>query len=150
MAGVVSGLAHAHERDIIHHDLKPRHVLLTDTGPRADGLRHSPGLRYDPRDAPGLLAGGDDVLLPAAAAGREDHTEERRLLAQRHPLPSGGGPSPFSDNPKEIANQHIHKLPVPPQERGARIGKGFEILTLNCLAKTLPSDRALPTYKRRS
>lgn len=32
VARVADGLAHAHEHDIIHHDIKPANVLLADTG----------------------------------------------------------------------------------------------------------------------
>ncbi len=45
------------------------------------------------------------------------------------------GEPPFTGAPIEVANQQIQSDPLPPRERGAYIGKGFETLILECLAK---------------
>ena len=139
---VASGLAHAHERGIIHRDIKPQNILLDERG--------SPKLADF-----GIARALDGTTSHGRAGsflGTADYSSPEQLRGERVTAKSdvysfgatlyhaAVGEQPFSGNPIEVANQHALKVPVPPRERGARIGKRLEALILDCLAKE-PSER---------
>jgi serine/threonine-protein kinase len=141
-ADVASGLIHAHERGIIHRDVKPRNILLDERGsPKlADfGIaRALDGTTSNNR------AGS---YLGTAAYSSPEQLRGERVTPKSDVYSLGAtlyhaavGEQPFSGNSIEVANQHILKVPVPPRERGARIGERLETLILGCLAKQ-PSER---------
>ena len=141
-ADVAAGLAHAHERGIIHRDVKPRNVLLDDKGsPKLADFGIARAL-----DGTTSHNRAGSYLGTAAYSSPEQLRGER--VTPKSDVYSLGaalyhasvGEQPFSGNSIEVANQHIHRLPDPPRERGARIGKGIEAVILDCLAKN-PSER---------
>src|SRR5687767_3849999 len=133
-ADVASGLTHAHERGIIHRDIKPRNILLDERG--------SPKLADF-----GIARALDGTYLGTVAYSSPEQLRGQRVTPKSDVYSFGAtlyhaavGEQPFSGNPIEIANQHILKVPAPPGERGARISKQLETLILGCLAKK-PSER---------
>jgi serine/threonine-protein kinase len=141
-ADVASGLSHAHERGIIHRDVKPHNILLDERGsPKlADfGIaRALDGTTSNKR------AGS---YLGTAAYSSPEQLRGERVTAKSDVYSLGAtlyhaavGEQPFLGNSIEVANQHILKVPVPPRERGAPIGERLETLILGCLAKQ-PSER---------
>jgi serine/threonine-protein kinase len=146
---VASGLAHAHERGIIHRDVKPRNVLIDDRGsPKLADFGIARAL-----DGTTSHNRADSYLGTAAYSSPEQLRGER--VTPRSDVYSLGatlyhaavGEPPFSGNSLEVANQHILKPPPPPRERGAPIGEGMEALILDCLAKT-PSGRPVAARVR--
>jgi serine/threonine-protein kinase len=140
-ADAASGLAHAHERGIVHCDLKPQNILLDERG--------SPKL-VDfgiARALDGTTHDRTDSNLGTAAYASPEQLRGERVTPKSDVYSFGAtlyhaavGEQPFAGNPIEVANQHILKVPVSPRERGARIGKRLEALILGCLAKR-PSER---------
>jgi eukaryotic-like serine/threonine-protein kinase len=141
-ADVASGLSHAHERGIIHRDVKPHNILLDERG--------SPKLADF-----GIARALDGTTshnragsyLGTAAYSSPEQLRGERVTAKSDVYSFGAtlyhaavGEQPFTGNSIEVANQHILKVPVPPRERGARIGERLETLILGCLAKK-PSER---------
>jgi hypothetical protein len=139
-ADVASGLAHAHERGIIHRDIKPRNVLLDDRGsPRLADFGIARAL--DGTTSHNHVGS----YLGTAAYSSPEQLRGERVTSKSDVYSLGAtlyhaavGEQPFSGNSLEVANQHILKLPTPPRERGARIGEDFEALILDCLAKDPP------------
>jgi eukaryotic-like serine/threonine-protein kinase len=141
-ADVAAGLAHAHERGVVHRDVKPRNVLIDERG--------SPKLADFgiARALDGTTSHNRaDSYLGTAAYSSPEQLKGVRVTAKSDVYSLGAtlydvavGEQPFSGNSIEVANQHILKLPTPPRERGAQIGEEMEALILDCLAKD-PSRR---------
>ena len=141
-ADVAAGLAHAHERGIVHRDVKPRNVLIDDRG--------SPKLADFgiARALDGTTSHNRaDSYLGTAAYSSPEQLKGERVTAKSDVYSLGAtlyhaavGREPFSGNSIEVANQHIHEEPASPGERGARIGDEMGAVILDCLAKD-PSRR---------
>jgi len=141
-ADVASGLTHAHERGIIHRDVKPHNILLDGRGsPKLADFGIARAL-----DGTTSHNHAGSYLGTAAYSSPEQLRGER--VTPKSDVYSFGatlyhaavGEQPFSGNSIEVANQHILKVPAPPRERGAPIGERLETLILGCLAKQ-PSGR---------
>jgi eukaryotic-like serine/threonine-protein kinase len=133
-ADVASGLTHAHERGIIHRDIKPPNILLDERG--------SPKLTDF-----GIARALDETYLGTLAYSSPEQLRGERVTPKSDVYSVGAtlyhaavGDQPFSGNSIEVANQHVLKVPAPPRERGARISERLETLILGCLAKK-PSER---------
>ncbi|HEX6710446.1 MAG TPA: serine/threonine-protein kinase [Rubrobacter sp.] len=136
-ADIASGLAHAHERGIIHRDVKPRNILLDDRGsPRLADFGIARALDgTTSRDRAGSYLGTAAYSSPEQLRGDKVTPKSDVYSFGATLYHAAVGKRPFSGNSIEVANQHILKLPTPPRERGARIGEGLEDLILRCLAK---------------
>jgi eukaryotic-like serine/threonine-protein kinase len=141
-ADVASGLAHAHERGIIHRDIKPRNILLDDRGsPKLADFGIARALDgTTSHDRAGSYLGTAAYSSPEQLRGERVTPKSDVYSFGATLYHAAVGKRPFSGNSIEVANQHILKLPTPPRERGARIGEGLEALILSCLAKD-PGER---------
>jgi eukaryotic-like serine/threonine-protein kinase len=139
---VAGALAYAHERGVVHRDVKPHNVLLT-----ADGhakltdfgiarVEDAPGLTN-----PGRVLGTGDYVAPEQAQGhaldgRADIYALGGLLY--HCLT--GVPPYRGASFVEIAEQHL-RAPVPSvQSRRPEVSDGVEAIVARALAKK-PGDR---------
>src|SRR5581483_2334416 len=124
-ARLADGLAHAHERGILHHDLKPANVLLTDDG---QPLLLDFNLAEDTkrRAVAGVAALGG--TLPYMAPEQLDALQDRagtvdargdlyalgvilyELLTTRHPFPPPKGPM-HSELPRLMAAERRRGAP---------------------------------------
>ncbi|HZW29795.1 MAG TPA: tetratricopeptide repeat protein [Isosphaeraceae bacterium] len=121
-ARLASGLAHAHQRGILHLDIKPGNILLTDDGqPMLLDFNLSVDLKA--RAGPGAAAGGT-VLYMSPEQLEHFRGDDRRLdgrcdlyamgvilyelLTGRHPFPIPAGPS------EEIVDPLLESRKRPP------------------------------------
>ncbi len=141
--GVAKALAFAHERDVIHRDIKPDNILIAEDGrailtdfgiARAvSGYVQATGFM--------MTIGTPSYISPEQAQGRP--------LDGRADLYSLGitlyrtvtGDLPFrSKDWFELARMHVEDAPEPPRARRPELTKRFERIILRLLAKH-PNDR---------
>jgi serine/threonine protein kinase len=141
-ADVASGLAHAHERGIVHRDIKPRNILLDQRGsPKLADFGIARALDgTTSHNRPGAYLGTAAYSSPEQLCG-EKVTPKSDVYSLGATLShAAAGEPPFSGNSLEVANQHISEPPPPPREKGAHISEDLEALILGCLAKD-PGER---------
>jgi eukaryotic-like serine/threonine-protein kinase len=141
-ADVASGLTHAHERGIIHRDIKPHNILLDERGgPKLADFGIARALDGTTRhNRAGSYLGTVAYSSPEQLRGERVTPKSDVYSLGATLYHAAVGEQPFSGTSIEVANQHVLKLPASPRERGARIGKRLETLILGCLAKK-PSER---------
>src|SRR4051812_16875844 len=134
---VAASLAYAHERGVIHRDVKPHNVLLT-----ADGhakLTDFGIARVDDAPAltnPGRVLGTGDYLAPEQAQGQplDGRADIYALGALLYHCLTGGPPYRGASF-IEIAEQHL-RAPVPDvQARNPGVSDGVAAIVTQALAK---------------
>ena len=135
-ADAVSGLTHAHERGIIHRDVKPRNILLDERcNPKLADFGIARAFDSTHETHPGSFLGTAAYSSPEQLQGQKVTPKSDVYSFGATLYHAATGRRPFAGSPIEVANQHVLKSPVPPRERGASIGQGLEALILDCLAK---------------
>jgi tRNA A-37 threonylcarbamoyl transferase component Bud32 len=149
-ADVANGLAHAHERGVIHRDIKPQNVLIDDYGsPKLTDFGIARALDVDHSTSTGSHLGTALYSSPEQLRG-EGVTPKSDIYSLGTTLYHAAvGEPPFSGDPLQVATQQVAKLPTPPRARGAAVGERLEDLILRCLAKD-PAERpdALTLHER--
>ena len=135
-ADVAAALAHAHERGVIHRDVKPRNVLLDERGnPKLADFGIARAYETTEESRAGSYLGTAAYSSPEQLQGHKVSPKSDVYSLGATLYHAATGRPPFTGAPIEVANQQILKEPTPPRERGASIGGSLEALILSCLAK---------------
>jgi eukaryotic-like serine/threonine-protein kinase len=140
---LLRALAYAHRRGVIHRDVKPSNVLLTEenTVKVADfGIARV--VEDEEAGEPGEIIGSARYMSPEQLRGEE--------TTPRSDLYSVGillyycltGRPPFSGGVRSVIHQQIHREPSPPRKLNKAISPHLEAVILKALAKD-PKDRYL-------
>jgi serine/threonine-protein kinase len=138
---LLRALAYAHQHGVIHRDVKPSNVLITqeDVVKVADfGIARI--VEDEEVGEPGEIIGSTRYMSPEQLKGEE--------TTSRSDLYSVGillyhcltGRPPFSGDTESVAHQQIHKSPTPPRHLNKAISPHLEAVILRALAKN-PEDR---------
>ena len=140
-ADVAAGLVHAHERGIVHRDIKPQNVLVDEHGsPKLTDFGVARALDEGQYASTSSYQGTVEYSSPEQLR-REEVTAGSDVYSLGAVLYYAAvGSPPFHGGPLEIATQQMDGPPIPPRSRGAHIGEDFEALILDCLAAS-PGDR---------
>jgi serine/threonine-protein kinase len=145
-AALADGLAHAHERGVVHRDIKPQNMLiLPETGDlkimdfgiaRVSAVQGEAGLT-----TAGTVMGTPDYIAPEQAQGlsadfRSDVYALGVVLFEIFTgrLPFGG------DNAMQVVMNHIRTPPPRPREVSARVPERLEAVILKAMEKD-PANR---------
>ncbi|MFJ8645715.1 PQQ-binding-like beta-propeller repeat protein [Streptomyces sp. NPDC093546] len=139
-AGLAEALRDIHRAGVVHRDLKPGNVLLTDTGPRVIDFGISRPVDSDLRTETGKLIGSPPYMAPEQFQRPREVGPAADVFALGSVLVHAAtGRGPFDDaSPYIVAYQVVHDEPDL-----AGVPADLVPLVGRCLAKE-PADRPTP------
>src|SRR5215210_433315 len=141
-AQVAEALGAAHERGMVHRDIKPQNVLLTTSGRAkvADfGIARAGSSATISRT--GSVMGTAGYMSPEQALGKPatPKSDLYSLGVVLYEVLTGGLPY-TADNPIAVSMKHVNEPLVPPREINPTIPEGMNALVIKLMAKD-PEDR---------
>ena len=137
---ITRALENAHSRGIIHGDLKPQNIFLTDKGAKLSGF--SLGHLEEGRNLleASLLFLTADYLAPEQIQGQPLNTQSDLYALGVLFYHLFVGRLPFEGDDQTVMQAHLHQLPPSPRKLNPRISFVLEHLILKLLAKD-PDNR---------
>ncbi len=141
-AGLAAGLAHAHERGVVHRDIKPQNVLMDERGrPKLTDFGIARALDETREMAMKASYLGTALYSSPEQLRNEDVTEKSDVYSLGATLYEAAVGAPVFDGTVfQVASSQANEKPVPPTERDAEVGSKFEGAILSCLSRN-PGDR---------
>ena len=139
---VASALEHAHDRGVVHRNLKPANIWLTAEGTVKLGDFGLANLRPHSRlTVEGMIVGTAAYMAPEQALGRApDARNDLYALGVVLYEIVAGRPPFLGDDAVAIVSQHLHTAPVAPSWHNPAVPPALEALIMQLLAKA-PEDR---------
>jgi len=136
LSEAAAGLAHAHERGVIHRDIKPHNILLDENGrPKLSDFGVARALDASQATRTGAYLGTALYSPPEQLRG-DGVTPKSDVYSLGVTLyHAATGQPPFVGAPIEIASQHVSKQPPPPREITDAVSPSLEALILDCMNK---------------
>ncbi|MBQ7089503.1 MAG: Stk1 family PASTA domain-containing Ser/Thr kinase, partial [Clostridia bacterium] len=139
---ILSGLAHAHERGIVHRDIKPHNIILLKDGTiKITDFGIARLTKFDTQTISDQAIGSVHYISPEQASG--DRTDERSDIYSVGIIlyEALTGRLPFdADTAVAVALMQVQSQPDLPSELNADLKQGLEDITLKAIMKD-PSVR---------
>jgi TPR repeat protein/tRNA A-37 threonylcarbamoyl transferase component Bud32 len=142
MEELLSALQHAHERGVVHRDIKPGNIILLDGG----GLKVA--------DFGIAKLDTSELTQLGSVLGTVSHMAPEQLTGEpvdrRSDLYSCGvilyqlltGERPFVGSPASLMHKVLHEAPVPPSQRTPGLPPAFDAVVLRAMAKSADQRHA--------
>jgi serine/threonine-protein kinase len=134
---ILRALQHAHNRGIVHRDIKPQNImLLTDGTIKVMDFGIAKFAREESMTATDQAIGTVHYISPEQARG--DVTDEKSDIYSVGVMfyEMMTGQKPFdTDNPVSIAVMHIKNIPVRPRDINPNIPSGLEEIIMHAMEK---------------
>ena len=131
---ISKALAHAHERGIIHRDIKPQNIMLLRDGTIKVGDFGIAALENEVYENNGEAIGSIHYIAPEQARGEcpDARSDIYSLGVVMYEMLTGE--LPFTGNTLgEIAVQHMNARPVPPHDKNPDVPLELERITLKAM-----------------
>src|SRR5207248_7015663 len=140
---IARGLVCAHERGLIHRDVKPQNVLLNGDGQAKVtdfGIARSRDVQQGMTQT-GTVLGTSDYIAPEQAQGQrvDEHTDVYSLGVVLYELLTNEVPFP-GENFVAVAMRHINEPPPPVRDKRPDVSPRLEAAVQRAMAKR-PEDR---------
>lgn len=130
------GLAHAHEKGVIHRDIKPHNVLLDSRGrPKLSDFGIARALDATTATQAGSYLGTALYSSPEQLRGEKVTPKSDVYSLGMALYQAAAGQTPFNGTPIEVASQHVSQEPATPSDLGASLSDEVETLILDCIHK---------------
>lgn len=142
---VLTGLAHAHDSEILHRDVKPENVLFNGAGvPKlADfGIAKVVGDSSSTRTATGVVMGTPAYMAPEQGSGQplSPATDVYAVGAMLYELLAGRLPFESTGDPLSQLYRHVHERPRPLRDIEGSVPEPVASVVMQSLEK-VPTDR---------
>lgn len=134
---ICDGLQHAHEKGIIHRDIKPNNIIITETGiVKVADFGIAKAISKKTITYGGNIVGSVHYIAPEQARGEPvtRTTDIYSLGCVLYEMLTGKMPFD-AESPITVALKHIHDDPVPPRSFNSEIPKALEAVVLRAMAK---------------
>lgn len=131
---IAKALSHAHERGIVHRDIKPQNIMLLKDGTIKVGDFGIAALENEIYENNGQAIGSIHYIAPEQARGEspDARSDIYSLGVVMYEMLTGRKPYD-GDTIGEIAVQHMNADPIPPGELMANIPPELERITLKAM-----------------
>lgn len=136
---IANALAHAHERGIIHRDIKPQNIMLLRDGTVKVGDFGIAALENEIYEETGQAIGSIHYIAPEQARGEcpDARSDIYSLGVVMYEMLTGEKPY-TGETLGEIAVQHMNAKPVPPSEKNPDVPGELERICLKAMCADLP------------
>jgi len=135
---IAKALAHAHERGIVHRDIKPQNIMLLRDGTIKVADFGIAALENEMVDSNGQAVGSIHYIAPEQARGElpDARSDIYSLGVVMYEMLTGEVPY-TGDSLGEIVVKHINAVPVPPHEKNPDTPEELESITLHAMEAKL-------------